>query len=105
MIDFYGEMRVGILYLSSQKKSFVLEESEIKNLPQYKNADDKYKEDFNNSVLGSFSKGSITANKAKVKALKSPYASSSTYNDGTQEIIHHNYYEPKTSEEIDALVA
>ncbi len=112
MINFYGDMRLGILYLSSSKSSFLLTESDIKNLPQYKRAEKEYKEDFDSTVFGTLSKGSIGISQAKTKVLKSPFPTTSNYNGEKEEppnyyeqYTQQYYYEPEEKDQTDSLVA
>lgn len=118
MLGFYGDMRIGILNLSVQKRSFVLDGTDIRNLPEYTRAKEEYQNDFDDTVLGSLSKGSMNKGQVKVKELKSPFASLSNFNgksdtdsstmpktESNQEITNQRYYEPEAKDEIDALIA
>ena len=105
MIGFYTDMRLGVLYLSAQKRSFILSELDIKNLPPYINAPEEYKSDFDGTVLGSLSKGSVSKSNTKVKALKSPFANMSSFNGEpvnepvvNQPFIHESYVSPINEE-------
>ncbi len=115
MLGFYGEMKTGILNLIVQKRTFMLDGSDIRNLPEYIRAKEEYRNDFDDTVLGSLSKGSMNKGQVKVKELKSPFASSSNFNGQkdlnppnvteTTEINNQRYYEPQVKDEIDALIA
>ncbi len=133
MINFYAEMKNGILTLSVEKRSFILSMNDIKNLPSYKLAPVEFQDDFDGTVFGSKSKGSMGKAQTKVKTINSPFANITNFNEAKdsfeeeqntyvsplkpisvkleKEVLYqppstqNRYYEPTNKDETDTLIA
>jgi len=134
MIGFYAGMKEGIRGLFTEKKTFKLSETDIKNLEQYRLAPKEFQDDFDGTIFGAKSMGSMNRAQTKRKTLNSPFASTTNFNGSNERVVepqqeekayvsplipvtnqleqkplqnylvHTQRYEPETND-IDSLVA